>query len=256
MLRWLCLTVSMTLGATDPVCPLSGYHYFWGDEFNGTKLDTTLWTYRTGPRLWSLQREANVTVADGHLLLKGQKEVAGDLNYTAGGIISRKLFRYGYYEASFKVPSGAGWHTSFWVLCHEGGDVGPRLEIDICENDSVKPMDYGINHHQWVPSPHVAMGGKHIKTPDLSAAFHVWGCEFTPTTLRYYFDHQLVHTFDATKAQHGDGNIWLTMIAAGLGGTKAVDDQKLPAYAEYDYVRFFAPEPSPAETKPVPDLKR
>ena len=29
-------------------------------------------------------------------------------------------------------------------------------------------------------------------------------------------------------------------IAIGLGGTKKVDDSKLPAAAEYDYVRFFA----------------
>ena len=88
-----------------------------------------------------------------------------------------------------------------------------------------------------------------MKTPDLSAGFHVFGCEFTPTTVKYFFDGDLVQTVDVTNVRkkdgtaadfpHGDQNIWLTSIASHLGGTKAVDDDKLPATAEFDYVRFF-----------------
>ncbi len=246
----LVLGLPCALLAAEPTCPLPGYRFAWGDEFDGEKLDAAKWSYRTGPRLWSEQRAANVSVSAGKLRLTGLKEAAGDLKYTAGGVISRRLFRYAYYEASFKVPPGAGWHTSFWVLRNGGKGDEPRVEIDICENDSVKLGDYGINHHQWTPAPHVAMGGKHIKTPDLSAAFHVWGCEFTPTTLRHYFDGKLVHAFDATKLRHGDGNVWLTTIAAGLGGTKAVDDQRLPAFAEFEYVRVFLPVAAPSSAKP------
>ena len=72
-----------------------------------------------------------------------------------------------------------------------------------------------------------------MKTPDLSADFHVFGCEFTPETVKYYFEGKLVQTVDATKFPHGDQSIWLTSIASHLGGTKAVDDAKLPAMAEY-----------------------
>lgn len=240
-MRLLLLLAAVSLAAAEPACPLPGYRFSWGDEFDGPKLDASKWTYRTGPRLWSEQRPANVTLVDGHLRLAGLKEAAGELKYTAGGVISKRLFRYGYYEASFKVPPGSGWHTSFWVLRNGGKSDEPRVEIDICENDSVRLTDYGINHHQWSPPPHVAVGGKHIKTPDLSAAFHVWGCEFTPTLLKHYFDGKLVHSFDATQLKHGDGNVWLTMIAAGLGGTKSVDEKQLPAYAEFDYVRVFEP---------------
>jgi hypothetical protein len=42
-------------------------------------------------------------------------------------------------------------------------------------------------------------------------------------------------TIDATQLEHGDHNIWLTSIGNG----KAMDDTKLPAAAEFDYVRFF-----------------
>jgi beta-glucanase (GH16 family) len=45
-----------------------------------------------------------------------KKEDRGKLHYTAGGVISKKTFKYGYYEARFRVPPGAGWHTSFWMM--------------------------------------------------------------------------------------------------------------------------------------------
>ena len=251
MKPWMIVLLALKLVAVEPVCPVPGYRYAWGDEFDGEKLDQTKWVYRTGPRLWSEQQAANVSVANGHLRLAGLKETVGDLKYTAGGIISKPLFRYGYYEASFKVPAGAGWHTSFWYMRHESKEGELRMEMDICENDSAKLTDYGINHHQTHAGTHVAMGGKHIKTPDLASGFHLWGCEFTPTTIQYFFDGKLVHTFDATKLKHVDGNIWLTMVAAGFGGTKAVDEKLLPAYAEFDFVRVFVPVESKAKAESV-----
>ena len=131
-------------------------------------------------------------------------------------MISAKAFSYGYYEARFKVPPGAGWHSSFWLMTHDGsGGTNTKVtkqELDIIENDSVNPMGYGVNTHKWNPEPHVGMGGKRVKTPNLSADFHTFGCEFTPTVVRYYFDNTLVQT---------------------------VDDTKLPAAAIFDYVRFY-----------------
>jgi hypothetical protein len=41
-------------------------------------------------------------------------------------------------------------------------------------------------------------------------------------------------------------NIWLTSIAAPLGGTTSVDDTQLPAVAQFDYVRFYEPFPAPS----------
>jgi hypothetical protein len=70
----------------------------------------------------------------------------------------------------------------------------------------------------------------------------VWGCEFTPETIKYFFDSKVVQTVDATKFPHGDLHIWLTTIASHLGSTKKVDDSQLPAAAEYDYVRFYEKE--------------
>ena len=230
------------LWAEEPRCALPGYAYVWGDEFDGTQLDETRWNTRTGVRYLSTHRKENVAVKDGHLVLTGLKDGAGKVPYTCGGVISKRLFRYGYYEARFKVPAGAGWHTSFWVMRNfaKAAD-GPNLEIDICENESSRPNSYGVNTHQWIPGPHKGAGHKVVKTPTLAEDFHVWGCEFTADEIRFFFEGQVVQQLDAKQSQHGDMHVWLTMIAApSLGGVKAVDDTRLPATALYDYVRVFA----------------
>jgi hypothetical protein len=59
----------------------------------------------------------------------------------------------------------------------------------------------------------------------------------------------LVQSLDATVIPHGPQNIWLTSVAAPLGGTKSVDDSKLPAVAEFDYVRYFPAASSPETNK-------
>ncbi len=223
--------------------PPPGYRLVWADEFEGDRLDESRWLYRTGERYWSTQLPANVSVRDGLLRLAGRKEKAAKSDYTAGGVISRRVFRYGYYEARFKVPATAGWHTSFWMMHHPGADpaahVGSRQEIDVCENDSVATGRYSANLHEWLPA-HVGRGHRRVRTPDLAADFHVWGCEFTPERITYYFDGRVVHVNDATLIpDHGDMSIWLTTIASPLGNTRAVDESALPVHALFDYVRFY-----------------
>ena len=151
-----------------------------------------------------------------------------------------------------EIPPGGGWHTSFWLMKQNGsGTTNPAdafQELDVIENDSNGNRGYAVNVHKW-KGGHVAFGGKNVRTPDLSQDFHVFGCEFTPVAVKYYFDGDLVRTVDVIKAikrdgealdfPHGDQNIWLTSIASGYGKAQLVDDSKLPATAEFDYVRFF-----------------
>lgn len=219
---------------------LKGYSLSWHDEFDGNSVNKSEWNFRTGERFWSTQRAENVSVADGKLKLSLRKERFQGSEYTAGGLISKRGFRHGYYEARIKMPRGMGWHTSFWMMRN---DDSRKLELDACEQDSIAPSGYTTNVHTFVPV-HNAFGAKRIATPDLSSDFHVWGCEFTPTTVSYYFDGRLVDTRSLEKVEPDDLNIWLTAIAAPLGKTERVDDSALPALAEFDYVRFFEKQDS------------
>jgi beta-glucanase (GH16 family) len=246
-----------------PPIPVTGYRLVWSDEFDGNHLDMTKWDYRADSKMWSTQKPDNVTVRDGKLVLILRKENEGKMNYTGGGVISRESFLYGYYEARLKIPPGAGWHTSFWMMLHNGkGGTGHGLacqELDVIENDPINHYGYGVNVHKW-KGAHIAFGGKGIKTPDLSTDFHVYGCEFTPSTVNYYFDGRLVQSVDVTKAQaksniqvdfeYGPQHTWLTSIASPLGHTKNVDESLLPATAEFDYVRFYE-KTSSSDSRPA-----
>ena len=233
--------------------PVSGYVLAWSDEFNANAVDTNKWTFRTGARLWSYQQPQNNAVSNGlyNILLK--KETVGTSSYTAGGIISAKLFHYGYYETRMKVPPGRGWHTSFWMMKNilTSNDTA-QVELDALENDSITLTSYGINNHRWLPLPTYTWGGKAVITPSLAADFHVIGCEYTTNTVKYFFDGVLQQTVATTNFTPADVNIWLTSVAANLGGTTNVDDSQLPAAAQYDYARFFilGPTSSIAITTP------
>ena len=226
------------------------YTLSWADEFDGPTLDLSKWSYRVDDKGWSAQVAANVSVANGNLVIALKKEKDNEhvdhKAYTAGGVISNRTFEYGYYEARFKVPPGSGWHTSFWTAAHgDATKINPKgqQEIDICEQDSVTTKKYSAGVIAWEQRAK-GYGRKGFPTPDLAADFHVWGCEFTPTVVRFFFDGKLTHETDATRFKHGPQNIWLTSISIGLGGTHYVDNSRLPATAEFDYVRFFDPPPA------------
>lgn len=241
-LAFLCATGSAQTNQAGTLPP-PGYLLVWSDEFNGGKLDTNKWVFRTDSKMWSTQLPQNVSVHDGKLFLAVKKADAGGKHYTGAGVISKQTFKYGYYETRFKIPPGAGWHTSFWMQKHDGtGGTDPQVaaqELDVCESDSAHPDHYLVFVHKWNPQPHVELGVKLVRTPNLASNFHVFGCEFTPATVKYFFDGKLVQTVAVTSFPHSEQNIWLTTIASPLGNTKAVDDTKLPAAAEYDYVRFY-----------------
>ncbi len=248
LLGWLAVPL-----AAEPPDP-SRWQLAFADEFNGTSLDTARWNHRTGPRHWSEQRPENVQVRDGllHLLLK--KEKAGELDYTAGGIISKQAFRYGYYEARLRMPKGRGWHTSFWLM-QNGPKTGREdrfQEIDICEQDSVDHQSYSVNWHSY--RPHVSFGHSRVRTADLSADFHVFAAEFQPREVVFYLDGRPVHRIDVSAVPHFEQHIWLTSIASWLFQTAGVEDAALPEEALFDWVRYYRPKEERMPASPVPDL--
>lgn len=244
-LTLLCLGVR-PLGAEElrpnlPDALAGAYTLAWHDEFDGAALNLKEWQIRTGTRYASKNLAANVRVEGGCLKLDVKKEAAGDSEYTSGGVISKREFKYGYYEARFRVPKGAGWHTSFWMMKNSSGQTGNRQEIDVCEQDSKDLKSYGMNLHTHFPE-HKQRFKKRVPTPDLAEGFHVWGCEFSPKEVRGYFDGKLVGVVPMEGFEHDVMSIWLTVVGwAKLPWAPQlkIDDALLPASADFDYVRFY-----------------
>jgi beta-glucanase (GH16 family) len=229
--------------AAPPKAPLDGYELVWAEEFNGDVLDQGKWTYRTDSKHLSTQKPENVSVRDGVLHLALKKEAVGGKNFTGAGIISRQAFKYGYFEARMKMPAKAGWHTSFWLQKHDGSGTTDSQEalqgLDVGQNNSSDPFAYTVTLNKYNPEPPANFGYQRLATPDLSADFHVFGCEFTAEAARFYLDGKLVHTVSASAIQHGEQNLWVTSIASHMGGTRQVDESALPQAALCDYVRVF-----------------
>lgn len=239
-LRWAMLMTMVAATALIAASP-EGYQLKWADEFDGKSVDLKKWVYRTDSKHWSTQKPENVSLENGALVLWLKKEQAGGKEYTGAGVISSEAFRFGYYETRFRILAGKGWHSSFWMMGHDGtggtGTAKTELELDVIENDSIDLTSYGVNVHKW-QGKHVSYGHKNVKTASL-ADWHVFGCEYTPTEVKYLLDGQVVQTVDLSALPHGGLHIWLTSIASYLGKTDAVDESRLPGRVEYEYVRFY-----------------
>lgn len=235
-----------------PAAPVSGYTLAWNDEFNAGAIDSAKWGYRTDSKHLSTQKAENVSVKDGLLRLTLKKETANNKNYTGAGIVSQTTFKYAYYEARIKTPPGAGWHTSFWLMKHDGsGTTDFQMAaqgIVVVQNESVDHMSYAVKVDKY-QEPSACHGFLRLPTPDLSADFHVFGCEFTAETVKFFRDGALVQTVDATKFPHNEQNVWLSSIASHMGNTPKVDDSALPQEAVFDYVRVFTKSNGASSTK-------
>jgi beta-glucanase (GH16 family) len=241
-----------------------GYELTWSDEFDADFLDRSKWNFRTDTKHWSTQLPRNIAFSDSNLLITlnkiahdgtdlnttaavlsksfyGYVPEGGEGQYTGGGVISKDAFGYGYFETRMRIMAGKGWHSSFWLMSHDGsggtGTAAADLELDIVENDSIDPLSYGVTTHKW-KGGHESYGQKRVATLPLFD-YHVYGCEYTPAVVKYFFDGELVQTVDISSLPQGKFNIWLTSIGSSLGDTDSVDDSRLPGHVDFDYVRFY-----------------
>lgn len=240
----------------------------WEDNFNGTSLDLSKWSYQTGDGCaegicgWGnneLQtyQQANVTVSNGTLKITARKERVRNKNYTSGRIRSKGKgdFTYGRYEARIKLPAGAGLWPAFWMLSTDEPYGGwPKSgEIDIMEFIGSQPETVlGYIHYgpDWPNNQHQGNLFHLYDGRLFPDNFHVFAIEWEPGEIRWYVDDILY----SVKTQNDvapynwpfnhDFHFLLNVAVGGsLGG--AVDDSIFPATMEVDYVRVYdGPRPT------------
>lgn len=197
--------VNQTADADVPV--LEGYELLWHDEFNGTELDETIWSYDPREPGWTNQElqeyttsTDNVFVKDGNLVLKAIKTVDGDGKdyYTSGKVKTqnKKDFMYGKVVARAKVPEGQGLWPAIWMMPTNESLYGqwPKCgEIDIMETlGNQTEIAYGTIHYG---APHAEQQGIYTLEGDsFSDDFHEFSVEWEPGEMRFYIDGNLYHT--------------------------------------------------------------
>jgi len=242
--------------------PGSGYTLLFEDNFDGGKLNEADWVYRLDRRggeanfsnINGLNRKENVRVADGQVHIKvDYEDVNGKKEFTGGGLITKKRFGYGYYEARFRpfMKGNHGVHSAFWqrgpapnVLAGQKLDPTTAVEQVLFEIDSSEldnPKWTSTNNIYDVIAPKGLSDGYpwparfHIPV-DPRDGWFVDAYEYTPEGVIFYDNGKEVARakFDRIRGQQ---NVWLTVLN-GFG--KDIDTSVFPGEGSFDYFRFYA----------------
>jgi hypothetical protein len=242
-------TYAMRLRRGGPINPpprngpdLGGYRLTFADEFtkpidwaNGP------WDPRTDVRGNSSQRAANVRFDPnlGAAVIDLKAETDRGKLFTGGGLVSKSLMRYGYYETRVRINKGPGWHPAFWSMC--GGADGVHrcqlAEIDGFEIDSINPsrVIHNVFDHR-APRRQVTSGWYDVGS-DLSQGWHVFGYEYDEAGVRFFVDgrQRSYLAYPAGPFVHDPMKVWLTAVAYN----DYPDVSQLPATVAFDYFRFY-----------------
>ena len=242
------VTENRSVKATFSEVPVDGnYELIFKDDFND--VDTNTWRLRNDgeEKLGGINKAENIKTEDGTLKIEFGKDDEG--NYTGGGIISKQLFGYGYYEIEAKLfNKGGGFHSSFWLM---GGSKNKNysddmnqylpeknlvIEIDGFEFDSNKPENINFNMFYKIGSFYGNKYGTKVESLN-DDKFHKFGFEWLPDKVNYYMDGKLMHTKNSDF--YAQQSLWLTGLANTLLSGKPTDSI-LPGYTQIKYIKYYA----------------
>ncbi len=205
------------------------FYKTWGDDFDGTALDTTKWWQckehqhpaqgQNGKRSVRSSDPRDVFVSDGKFNIRARE----DENYYYGGMIRTEgimSYKYGYAEISTLIPHGKSFWTAWWTMSTDTKSsvdpnrpalIKPEIDIYECFGDSrfyhpnchLWPTEIGKNEYGF---EHTAFDGKGLgnlyRCPDdgvvLGQDFHTIGFLWDNTKVAFTCDGNLFFTYDTT----------------------------------------------------------
>lgn len=258
-------TTSTTITPPEPlpIDETEGWELVWHDEFDGTVIDPTNWTFDYGGWGWGngeaqnyTDRRENARVENGLLVISLLQEKYEDSYYTSARLKTEGLreFQYGRIEIRAKVPRGSGTWPAFWMLGSgftrdeddpiksNWPDAG---EIDVMEHVGRKPqVTYGTIHGPGYAGAG-ALGGWNTQAFDIADEFHVYAIEWDEDGIEWFFDGQ---SFYEIGPDDLNGREWVydqpffMIVNLALGGTFGGTiglDNVYPLHLYVDHVRVY-----------------
>ena len=236
-----------------------GYKLVWHDEFdNGSELNGDDWTHEVQNSGWvnhELQNYVNhktpngkfvTEVRDGHLRITALKENG---KIYSGRVYAKKAqgWKYGYIEASIKLPKGKGTWPAFWMMPVNFHSWPADGEIDIMEEVGYHPDFVSSSLHA---NAHVHSNGTQVThemyCKGAEGEFHTYAIEWTAQNITTYVDGKVQLSYDNRGLGHDDWPyddpfyvIFNLAWGGDWGGAQGVDESVLPVTMEVDYVRVF-----------------
>ncbi len=233
------------------------WNLVWEDEFNGSSLNESNWSYQIGNSGWGNNElqyytdlSSNVDVNNGVLEITAKEESFMGADYTSARIrsINQGDWTYGKMEARIKLPIGQGIWPAFWMMPtnSEYGGWPASGEIDIMEFLGHQPaITYGTLHYGYEGN-HQYMGISYtLPSGTFSGSFHDFTVEWEEDKIRWYVDGNLYQTI--TEADLGsypwvfdqDFHFILNVAVGGNWPGSPDGSTSFPQTMEVDYVRVY-----------------
>ena len=253
------ITISQAAAEKSPYNAPEGYQLVWQDEFEtGTELNQNDWTHEVKGKGWvnnELQEYVNHKTPEGRLVTQIKN---GALHITAlkenGKVYSGRVYakvkegwKYGYIEASIKLPKGKGTWPAFWMMPVNFRSWPADGEIDIMEEVGYHPDYVSSSLHA---TDHVHSNGTQVthemKCDGAEGEFHTYAILWTAQNITTYVDGKVQLSYDNKGKGRSDWPyedpfyvIFNLAWGGDWGGAQGVDESALPVTMEVDYIRVF-----------------
>ena len=265
------ISVTQMAAEESPYYAPEGYQLVWQDEFDGnygyapnengvprTELNPDYWTHEVKNAGWvnhELQNYVNHKTPEGKLVTELRN---GKLRITAlkenGKVYSGRVYakvkegwKYGYIEASIKLPKGKGTWPAFWMMPVNFRSWPADGEIDIMEEVGYHPDYVSSSLHA---NAHVHSDGTQVthemKCAGAEGEFHTYAILWTAKNITTYVDGKVQLSYDNRGLGRDDWPyddpfyvIFNLAWGGDWGGAQGVDESALPATMEVDYIRVF-----------------
>ena len=190
----------------------------WSDEFNGSVIDTTTWTYDyggggfgNGQFEYDTARHENSYITNGNLVIEARRENYLGNSFTSARMLTqgRFAYKYGDLEARIKLPNTAnGLWPAFWMMGNNAGAIAwPACgEVDITEMGGATGIAQGLQQKLIDSAVHYSNASGNYSNyvawdtapVDLTLDYHLYKMSWTPTTITFYLDEVPIGSLDIT----------------------------------------------------------
>jgi beta-glucanase (GH16 family) len=258
------LNLTLSVGGTQ-----GNWNIVWSDEFNGTSISPTNWTFDigngsggwgNGEQEYYTSLPQNAYVSNGLLHIVGLLQSYDGYNYTSARMKTYGLFTtlYGRIAFRVKLPTGQGLWPALWMMPENSvyGGWAASGEIDVMENVGSNPANVFGTLHFGGPYPANAQsyGPSYNFLPGTSVTnFNIYLLEWTTNAINWYINGQLYETQTSwwsssttnTSIQNpypapfNEPFYFIMNLAIGgtLGGS--INNSIFPADMQVDYVRVY-----------------
>ena len=248
----------------DTYQPGADWTLAWSDEFQGTTIDATNWTYQVEEagrfnKEWQRYTDSvkNAYIDNNCLVIKAihESDRHGSDQYSSARLhtANKQAWKYGKIAARIQLPHGEGIWPAFWMLGtnieENGGDTPwPQSgEVDILElygskDDAVVEANL---HYANKSDSHASMGAASFALEQgiFADGFHVFELEWDSNKIEWLVDGK---SFASTQISgdeflefHKEFFILLNIAVGGAHAGRPDKTTRFPQYMYVDWVRVY-----------------